>query len=125
MAIIAANFLVWILYELPDLGSAVHHASFYPCGVSGACDTPEPWPVSWFAAMFMHGSWGHILGNSLFLKALTDKARRMLIDEVVELRKCGSADLVVLRLRLHAGQREVGVAGDDRDVLGQRCPHIA
>lgn len=58
---------MWILYELPDLSSAVHHASFYPCGVSGACHSPEPWPVSWFTAMFMHGSWDHILGNMLFL----------------------------------------------------------
>ena len=46
VALIAANFLVWILYELPNLGSAVHHASFHPCAVSGACHGPEPWAVS-------------------------------------------------------------------------------
>ena len=28
---------------------------------------PEPWEVSWFTAMFTHGSWSHILGNMLFL----------------------------------------------------------
>ena len=29
---------------------------------------PElPWYVSWFTAMFMHGSWSQILGNMLFL----------------------------------------------------------
>jgi membrane associated rhomboid family serine protease len=67
VAIIAANLLVWIFYELPHLGSSVHHAAFYPCTVSGACNGPEPWPVSWFTAMFLHGSWDHILGNMLFL----------------------------------------------------------
>jgi rhomboid family protein len=67
VAIIVANFAVWLLYELPDLDSAVHQASFYPCTVDGSCSGPEPWGISWFTAMFMHGSWDHILGNMLFL----------------------------------------------------------
>jgi membrane associated rhomboid family serine protease len=66
-AVIVANFCVWLFYELPHLNSAVYHASFYPCTVSGACHGPEPWEISWFTAMFMHGSWDHILGNMLFL----------------------------------------------------------
>jgi membrane associated rhomboid family serine protease len=67
VALIAANFLVWILYELPHLNSSVAHSSFYPCSVSGACHHALPWAVSWFTSMFMHGSWDHILGNMLFL----------------------------------------------------------
>jgi membrane associated rhomboid family serine protease len=67
VALIVANFAVWIFYELPHLNSSVYHASFYPCTVNGACHGPEPWGVSWFTAMFMHGSWSHILGNMLFL----------------------------------------------------------
>jgi membrane associated rhomboid family serine protease len=67
VAIIVANFAVWLFYELPDLQSAVFHASFYPCTVNGTCHGPEPWGVSWITAMFLHGSWGHILGNMLFL----------------------------------------------------------
>ena len=67
VALIAANFAIWILYELPHLDSAVYHASFYPCTVDNACTGPEPWEISWFTAMFMHGSWDHILGNMLFL----------------------------------------------------------
>jgi membrane associated rhomboid family serine protease len=67
VAIIAANVAVWLFYELPDLNSAVHQASFYPCTVDGSCSGPEPWGVSWFTAMFLHGSWDHILGNMLFL----------------------------------------------------------
>ena len=67
VALILTNFAVWIFYELPHLSSSVSHASFYPCTVSGACHGPEPWGISWITAMFMHGSWDHILGNMLFL----------------------------------------------------------
>ena len=67
VAIIVANFAVWLFYELPHLSSSVAHASFYPCTVNGSCHGPEPWGVSWITAMFLHGSWGHILGNMLFL----------------------------------------------------------
>ena len=67
VALIAANLAVWMLYELPHLDSAVYHGSFYPCAVNNACHAPAPWEVSWLTAMFMHGSWDHILGNMLFL----------------------------------------------------------
>jgi membrane associated rhomboid family serine protease len=67
VALIVANFAVWIFYELPHLNSSVYHASFYPCAVQGSCHAPEPWGVSWFTAMFLHGGWDHILGNMLFL----------------------------------------------------------
>jgi membrane associated rhomboid family serine protease len=65
--LIVANFAVWLLYELPNLNSAVYHASFYACTVDNACRGPEPWGLSWITAMFLHGSWDHILGNMLFL----------------------------------------------------------
>src|SRR5215471_16790374 len=67
VTLIVANFAVWLFYELPNLDSAVYHASFYPCTVDHACRGPLPWGVSWITAMFMHGSWDHILGNMLFL----------------------------------------------------------
>jgi membrane associated rhomboid family serine protease len=67
VALIVANFAVWIFYELPHLNSSIDHASFYPCAVNGSCHAPEPWGVSWITAMFLHGSWDHILGNMLFL----------------------------------------------------------
>jgi hypothetical protein len=46
VAIVLANFLVWIVHELPHLNSSVYHASFYPCTVNAACHRPEPWEVS-------------------------------------------------------------------------------
>jgi rhomboid family protein len=67
VALIVANFAVWLFYERPNLDSAVTHASFYPCAVDNACHAPEPWGISWITAMFLHGSWDHILGNMLFL----------------------------------------------------------
>jgi membrane associated rhomboid family serine protease len=67
VALIVANFAVWVFYELPHLRSAVLHASFYPCTVNHTCQGPEPWGVSWITSMFLHGSWDHILGNMLFL----------------------------------------------------------
>jgi rhomboid family protein len=67
IALIVANFAVWLFYELPHLQTSILHASFYPCSVNGSCHAPEPWWVSWITAMFSHGSWGHILGNMIFL----------------------------------------------------------
>jgi membrane associated rhomboid family serine protease len=67
VSLIAANFAVWLFYELPHLNQSIYHASFYPCSVNGSCHAPEPWPVGWITAMFMHESWEHILGNMLFL----------------------------------------------------------
>jgi membrane associated rhomboid family serine protease len=67
VALIAANFAVWLFYELPNLDQAVTNSSFYACTVNGACHHAEPWALSWITSMFMHGSWSHILGNMLFL----------------------------------------------------------
>jgi membrane associated rhomboid family serine protease len=67
VALIVANFAVWIFYELPHLNMSIHDASFYPCTVDGSCTGPEPWGISWITSMFMHGSWDHILGNMIFL----------------------------------------------------------
>jgi membrane associated rhomboid family serine protease len=67
VALIVANIAVWVFYELPDLEGAVAQASFYPCDVENTCEAPVPWAISWVTAMFMHGSWDHLLGNMLFL----------------------------------------------------------
>jgi rhomboid family protein len=67
VALVVANFAVWLFYELPHLNSSIYHASFYPCTLNGSCKGPEPWGVSWITAMFLHGSWDHILGNMIFL----------------------------------------------------------
>jgi hypothetical protein len=67
VALIAANLLLWIVYELPDVDGAIAHASFYPCDLENTCEAGLPWALSWLTAMFMHASWDHLLGNMLFL----------------------------------------------------------
>jgi membrane associated rhomboid family serine protease len=69
--LIAANFAVWIFYELPDLQGSTLELAYQPCEVNSSCPAGtavgEGWEVTSFTAMFMHGSWLHILGNMLFL----------------------------------------------------------
>ena len=67
-ALILANVLVWVLYQLPDLQGSVDELAYHPCEVESSCPTVgEDWPLTAFTSMFMHGSWAHLLGNILFL----------------------------------------------------------
>ena len=50
-----------------ELLTCFRYPTACPCAVDGACRAPEPWGLSWITAMFLHGSWDHILGNMLFL----------------------------------------------------------
>ncbi len=67
-ALIAANVLVWVLYQLRDLQGSVDELAYHPCEVENTCrQIGEDWPVTAVTSMFMHGSWAHLLGNMLFL----------------------------------------------------------
>ena len=68
-ALIAANFAVFVFYELPDLNAAISHGSFYPCSIANACSTTEPWGVGWLTAMFLHAGWGHIWATCGFWRS--------------------------------------------------------
>ena len=68
VALIAANFAVWIFYELPNLNRAILDLGYFPCEAAGDCRAPVgTWWTDAFTSMFMHGGWEHILGNMLFL----------------------------------------------------------
>ena len=71
VVLIAANFAVWILYQLPNLNRSVTELAYQPCEVVSSCPpgaaVGEGWEVTAFTSMFMHGSWLHIIGNMLFL----------------------------------------------------------
>jgi membrane associated rhomboid family serine protease len=72
VAIIAANFLVFILYQDAGQGqgflSSLEESAWQPCEVDESCrQIGQDWPLNLFTSMFMHASWGHILGNMLFL----------------------------------------------------------
>jgi membrane associated rhomboid family serine protease len=67
-ALIVANILVWVLYQLPDLQGSVDELAFHPCEVEASCPTVgEGWLLTVFTSMFLHGGWMHLLGNMLFL----------------------------------------------------------
>ena len=67
-ALIVANILVWVLYQLPDLQGSVDELAFHPCEVEGSCpQVGEGWLLTALTSMFMHGGWMHLLGNLLFL----------------------------------------------------------
>jgi membrane associated rhomboid family serine protease len=68
VALIVANVLVWVLYQLPDLNGSVNELAYHPCEVEGSCPTVgQSWPLTAVTSMFMHGGWAHLLGNMLFL----------------------------------------------------------
>jgi membrane associated rhomboid family serine protease len=67
-ALIAANVLVWVLYQLPNLQGSVDELAFHPCEVESSCPTiGHGWLLTALTSMFLHGSWAHLLGNMLFL----------------------------------------------------------
>ena len=67
-ALIVANILVWVLYQLPDLQGSVDDLAFHPCEVEGSCpQVGEGWLLTALTSMFLHGGWMHLLGNLLFL----------------------------------------------------------
>jgi membrane associated rhomboid family serine protease len=67
-ALVLANILVWVLYELPNLQGSIDELAFHPCEVEGSCPRlGEDWPITALTSMFLHGSWAHLLGNMLFL----------------------------------------------------------
>ncbi len=68
IALIAANMLVWVLYQLPDLQGSFDELAYHPCEVEGSCPTVgQGWLLTAVTSMFMHGGWMHLLGNMLFL----------------------------------------------------------
>ena len=72
IGLIAANALVWILYEKagqsPGFEASVNELAYHPCEVENSCPTVgQDWPITAATSMFMHGSWLHLLGNMLFL----------------------------------------------------------
>jgi membrane associated rhomboid family serine protease len=82
ITIIVLNFLVFF-YELSlqtqstaSFNSFIFDYSVVPCEYTNHCSpyagTPNPFWVTLFSSMFMHGGWLHILGNMLFLWVFGD-----------------------------------------------------
>ncbi len=69
--LVLANLAAWFVYQgagLPDgLVTSVESFGFRPCEITGQCAGAGLAGPSVFTSMFMHASWGHLLGNLLFL----------------------------------------------------------
>jgi membrane associated rhomboid family serine protease len=71
-ALIAANFAVWLAYEVPHgVNSAVATLGSRACALNSSCPHTQsiPAPLTLFTSMFGHASWAHIVGNMVFLAA--------------------------------------------------------
>jgi membrane associated rhomboid family serine protease len=74
VGIIVTNVVVW-LWEVggsTSVDTDVIHYGYYPCKIDGPCmdaalQAEIPWYGNAFTSMFMHGGWGHIIFNMLFL----------------------------------------------------------
>jgi membrane associated rhomboid family serine protease len=71
VALILANVAVFV-WEQARLDERVIRYGYYPCDVVSSCVQVArlrelPWYESAFTSMFMHGGWGHLGGNMLFL----------------------------------------------------------
>jgi membrane associated rhomboid family serine protease len=68
VALIAANVLVYFLYQAPDPQAALDEWAYHPCEVDSSCRViGQGWLATAFSSMFMHGDIIHLGGNMLFL----------------------------------------------------------
>jgi len=69
--LLAANIAVWVWVqgagEMEALRASVVEYGATPCQIAGSCPGVGPRFPSLLSSMFLHGGWGHLLGNMLFL----------------------------------------------------------
>ena len=73
---IALNLAAWVLLQgagSPQvLEASVFTFGSIPCEVTGACSTQGLGGAAVLTSIFMHGSWGHLIGNMVFLWVFGD-----------------------------------------------------
>jgi membrane associated rhomboid family serine protease len=71
VVLIVANLLTWFLIQgfgqMEALEASVYVFGTRPCEVTTACPVEGLGGETLITSMFMHGGWGHLLGNMLFL----------------------------------------------------------
>ncbi|CAN5285379.1 rhomboid family intramembrane serine protease [soil metagenome] len=70
--LVLANLATWFLVQgggasMEALEASVFAFGTYPCEITGACPPKGLGATAVLTSMFMHGGWGHLLGNLLFL----------------------------------------------------------
>lgn len=124
--LVAANVIVWFRFQGAGLSEPVLVASVQRYGVI-ACEVTRMCPVEglgWgalFTSMFLHGSWGHLLGNMLFLAIFGNNVE----DSMGHLRYlafyllCGlAAALAQVWINPASGMPMVGASGAISGVMG-------
>jgi membrane associated rhomboid family serine protease len=70
-ALVVANVAAWLLIQgagnLPVLEASVFEYGIVSCELTGECSASGLGYSSVLTSMFMHGGWGHLLGNMVFL----------------------------------------------------------
>jgi membrane associated rhomboid family serine protease len=123
--LIAVNLAVWVLLQgagsEPALEASVRAFGSIPCEVTGACPVRGLGASTVFTSMFMHGGWGHIIGNLLFLWVFGNNVE----DSMGHLRflvfylLCGAAaDLAHVYSAPASGIPTVGASGAISGVMG-------
>jgi membrane associated rhomboid family serine protease len=71
LVMIGLNLYMWYAFqglgEYQALEASVMVFGAQPCEITGACPVRDLGWEALFTSMFMHGGWGHLLGNMLFL----------------------------------------------------------
>ena len=70
--LIITNLFVWFYVQgagvdFQQLEASVMVFGAQPCEITGNCQVTGPGASALITSMFMHGGWGHLLGNMLFL----------------------------------------------------------
>ncbi|MQA89114.1 MAG: rhomboid family intramembrane serine protease [Gemmatimonas sp.] len=125
VVILLANVLAWILVEgsgeQAALVASITEFGVVPCQITGECAGAG---LTWgtvFTSMFLHGSWGHLIGNMVFLWVFGNNIEDSMghVRFVVFYLLCGIvAALVHVYLAPQSAIPTVGASGAISGIMG-------
>jgi membrane associated rhomboid family serine protease len=132
IGLIVLNFLVFF-YELAvgaaggdeAVASFVQSYGLVPCEYTAQCTiaagTPYPLWITMFTSMFLHGGWGHILGNMLYLFVFGNHVERSMghVRYLAFYLLCGlGANALEIATSVNSSVPGLGASGAIAGVLG-------
>lgn len=125
MILIAINLAAWILLQGAGAPQALQASILVfgsiPCEVTGGCPTQGLGTSALLTSIFMHGSWGHLIGNMVFLWVFGNNVEdsmghvRFLVFYLV----CGvAASAAHIFLAPNSGVPMVGASGAISGIMG-------
>jgi membrane associated rhomboid family serine protease len=123
--LIALNLLAWFQFQgagtEPALEASINVFGARSCEVTGACPVEGYGWEAVLTSMFMHGSWGHLLGNLLFLWVFGNNIEDSMghVRFLVFYLLCGvAAGLAQIYMTPGSGIPAVGASGAISGVMG-------